>query len=208
MFNFPVMFNSLWLHGLQHARPHCPSPLFKACPTLCPLHQRCHPTISSVLLFSFPQSFPASGTFPMNRLFTSHHQNTVASASASVLARSIPSWFPIRLTDLISLLSKGLSGVYSIITIRRHRFLDSAFFMVQLSQLYVTTGKTIALTIQTFLDRVLCLLFNTPSTFVIDFLPRNNHLLISLLQSPSTVILETKKKSVTNSTFSLIFVFK
>ena len=78
----------------------------------------------------------------------------------------------------------------------------SAFFMVQLSQLYVTTGKTIALTIQTFVSRVTSLLFNTLSRLVIAFLPRSNRLLISWLQSPSAVILEPKKReSVTTSTF-------
>ena len=79
----------------------------------------------------------------------------------------------------------------------------SAFFMVQLSQPYVTTGKTIALTIWTFVGRVMSLLFNTPSRFVRAFLPRSNCLLISWLQTPSTVILEPKKRnSVTTSTFS------
>ena len=78
----------------------------------------------------------------------------------------------------------------------------SAFLMVQLSQLYVTTGKTMALTIQTFVSRVMSLLFNTLSRFVIAFLPRSNRLLISWLQSPSAVILEPKqRKSVTTSTF-------
>ena len=79
----------------------------------------------------------------------------------------------------------------------------SAFFMVQLSQLYVTTGKTIALTIQTLVSRVMSLLFNTLSRFVMAFLPRSNHLLVSWLQSPSTVIIESKKKkSVITFTFS------
>ena len=78
----------------------------------------------------------------------------------------------------------------------------SAFFVVQLSQPYMTTGKTIALTIQTFVSRVMSLLFNILSKFIIAFLPRSNHL-ISWLQSPSTVILEyKKKKSVTSFTFS------
>ena len=79
----------------------------------------------------------------------------------------------------------------------------SAFFMVQLSQLYMTTGKTIALTIWTFVSRVMSLLFNTLSRFVIAFLPRSSHLLISQLQSPSAEILEPKKRNfVTTSTFS------
>ena len=79
----------------------------------------------------------------------------------------------------------------------------SAFFTVQLSQPYMTTGKTIALTIRTFVSRVTSLLFNTLSRFVIAFLPRSNHLLIPWLQSPSAVILEPKnRKPVTTSTFS------
>ena len=79
----------------------------------------------------------------------------------------------------------------------------SAFFIVQLSHPYMTLGKTIALTIQSFVGKVVCLLFNTVSRFVVAFLPRSNCLLISWLQSPSTVILESKKrKSVTVSTFS------
>ena len=86
----------------------------------------------------------------------------------------------------------------------------SAFFTVQLSQPYVTTGKTIiALTVWTFVSRVMSLLFNTLSKFVIAFLPRSNRLLISWLQSPSTVILQTKKrKLVTVSPFPLLFAMK
>ena len=77
------------------------------------------------------------------------------------------------------------------------------FFIVQLSQLYVTTGKTIILTIQTSVGRVMSLLFNTLSKFAVAFLPKSKCLLISWPQSPSTVILEPKKrKSVTTSTFS------
>ena len=83
----------------------------------------------------------------------------------------------------------------------------SAFFTVQLSQLYMNPGKTIALTIQTFVGRVMSLLFNTLSRFVIAFLPRSNHLLISWLQSPSAVILEPKKRKVA-STLSLLFAMK
>ena len=82
-------------------------------------------------------------------------------------------------------------------------FQCSAFFMVQLSHLYMTTGKTIALTIQTYVGKVICLVFNMLSMFVIVFLPRSKRLLISWLQSPSAVILEPKKrKSVTISIVS------
>ena len=114
-------------HGLQHTRPPCPSPSPKVCPSSCPLHQWCHLVISSsgALFSSCPQSFRASGTFPVDQLFASGDQNTGASASASVLLpMSIQGWFPLRLTGLISLLSKGLSGVFSSTTVRRHRFIS------------------------------------------------------------------------------------
>ena len=89
----------------------CPSPSPWVCPSLCPLHWWCHPTISSsVTLFSFwLQSFQATGSFPMSKLFTSGGQSIGASASASVFPVSIQGWFPLRLTDLFSLLSRGLS---------------------------------------------------------------------------------------------------
>ena len=123
LFSHPVMSDSLWPHGLQHTRPLCPSPSPQICPISCPLHRWCHPAISSSdTLFSFcPQSFPASGTFPMSWLFTSDDQNTGVSASESELSTSIQSWFPLRLTFSISL-SKGLSGVFSSTTIQRHQF--------------------------------------------------------------------------------------
>ena len=99
------------------------------------------------------------------------------------------------------LLSRGLSRVFSRTTVRKH----SAFFMIQLSDPYKTTGKTIALTIQTFVGKVMSLVCNMLSGFVMAFLPRSKRLLISRLQSPSTVILEPKKiKSVTVSIFPLI----
>ena len=123
---------------------------------------------SSATLFSFClQSFPASESFPMSRLFSNEsalcytRQSTDASASASVLPMSIQSWFPLGLTDLISLQSKGT--LKSLLQPRNSKALIlqcSAFFMVQLSHLYVTTRKTISLTIQTFVDKVMSLLFN------------------------------------------------
>ena len=114
--------NSSWPYGLQHARPPCPSPSPSVCP--CPLNLWCHPTISSsVTLFSFHlQSLPASGSCPMSQLFTSGGQSIGASASAWVLPKSIQSWFPLRLTGLISLQSKGLSRVFSNTTVQTHLF--------------------------------------------------------------------------------------
>ena len=122
LFSYPVMSNSLQPHGLQHARPSCPSPSPKVCPSSCPWHRWCHPAISfsDALFSSYPQSFPASGTFKMSQLFSLGDQNT--SPSASVLPMNIQGWFPLRLTGLISLQSKRLSGVFSSTTVWRHQF--------------------------------------------------------------------------------------
>ena len=106
---------------------------------------------------SWPQSFPASGSFQMSRLFASGGQNIGTSTSASVFPMNIQDWFPLGLTSLISLLSKGLllqhhDSKASIVQ-------RSTFLMVQLSHPYMTTGKTIALTRQTFVIKVMSLLF-------------------------------------------------
>ena len=126
LFIRPVVSASLWTHGLQHARPFCPSPSPRVCPSSCSLYWWCRPAISSSdALFSFClQSFPASVTFPVSHLFTSDDQNTGASASASILPVNIQGLSPLRLTGLISLLSKGLSGVFSGTTDERHQFLS------------------------------------------------------------------------------------
>ena len=161
------------------------------CSNSCPLSQWCHPTIlSSVAPFSCPQSFPAKGSFTMSRLFASDGQTIRALASASVLPMSIQDWFPLGLTGLISLLSKGLSRVFSNTSLKASLRCSAFFIVVQLSQPYMTTGKTIALTIWTFVGKVMSLCFNTLFMFGIAFLLRNKRLLISWLQSPSAVILE------------------
>ena len=118
------MSSSPWPHGLQHARLPCPSPSLRICSNSCLLSQWCHPAISSSdTLFSFcSQSFPASGTFPMSRLSSLDEENTGVSTSASVLTTSIQGWFPLRLTGLISLLFKGLWGIFFSTIVRRHRF--------------------------------------------------------------------------------------
>ena len=137
------------------------------------------------------QSFSVSRSFPMSWLFTLGGHNNGASASASVLPMNIQGWFSSGLTGVIFLQSRGLSRVFSNTTVRKR----SALFMVQLSHPYMTNGKTIALTRQTF---VMPLLFNMLSRFVMTFLPRIKYLLILWLQSLSAVILEPKKiKSVT-----------
>ena len=134
----------------------------------------------------------------MNQLFASGDPNTGASALASVLPMNIQDWFPLGLTGLISLQSKGLSRIYSNTTIQSINSLE-----ILLLHPYTTTGKTIALTIQTFVCKVMSLHFNMLSRFVIVFLPRTKHLLISWLKSPSAVIWDPKKiKSITVSTVS------
>ena len=145
------MSDSLWSRGLQHARLLCPSLSPRVCSNWCPLSQWCHPTISSsVTPFSTcPQFFPASGSFPMSQLFTSGGQGIGASASASILPMNTRDWFPLELSGWISLQSKGLSRVFSGTTVQKHQF-----FSTQLSS-YMTTGKTIALNMWTFVGKVM-----------------------------------------------------
>ena len=109
-------------NGLEHTRPPCPSSSPGVCSNSCPLSRWCHPTISSsVVLFSFcPQSFPASGSFPMSWLFASGSQSI--GVSASVLPRNIQGWFPLGWTSWISLQSKGLSRIFSNTTVQKCQF--------------------------------------------------------------------------------------
>ena len=125
------MSDALQPHGLQHTSLPCPSLYPRVCSNSCPLSWWGHPTTSSsVTPFSCPQSFPASGSFPMNRLFQwviSLLQSYFAlpkyiGTSASVLPMNIQGWFPLGLTGWISLLSKGLSRVFSSTTVQRHQF--------------------------------------------------------------------------------------
>ena len=134
------------------------------------------------------QSLAISRSSAKSWLFTSSGQNTGASASASVLPMNIQDWFPLGLNGLISLQSKRLSRVFSSTTVEKYQLSSIlTLFMGQLSHLYMTTGKTIALTIWTFFDKVMSLLFNMLPRFAIAFLPRSKHLLISRLQSLSIV---------------------
>ena len=148
--------------GLQHARLSCPSPTHVAYSNLCPSSRWCHPTISfSVVPFSSClQSFPASGSFPMNQFFASSGQYIGVSASASVLPMNIQDWFPLGWTGWISLQSKGISSLSQHYRSKASIFWCSAFFIVPTVTPCMTTGKTIALTSQTFVGRVMSLLFN------------------------------------------------
>ena len=120
-FSGSVVSDSLWPHGLQHARSNCPSPIPGVCSNSCPLSRWCHPTISSSLIpfCSRLQSFPASGLYPF---FASGGQSIGASDSASVLPMNIQDWFPLGWTGWISLQSKGLSRVFSNTTVQKHQF--------------------------------------------------------------------------------------
>ena len=125
-FSRSVVSNSLWPHGLQHARLPCPSPTPRAYSNSCPSSQWCHPTISSSVmpLSSCLQSFPASGSFPVNQFFPSCGQSIGVSASASVLPMNIQDWFSLGWTGQISLQSKGLSGVFSNTTVQKSSVLS------------------------------------------------------------------------------------
>ena len=135
----------------------------------------------------------SASVLPVNWLFTSGGQSIRASASASVLPMNIQGGFPLRLTGLISLNYRGLSRVLQHHCSKAPVLQRSAFFMVQLSHPYMTTGKMTALIIWTFVGKVMFLLFNILYRFFIAFLPRSKCLLILWLQSPSTVILGPRK---------------
>ena len=193
-------------HGLQHVMLPCPSLSPRVHLNSCSVSQWCHSTISSsVTPFSpCPQSFPASRSFPMSWLFSSGGQSIGTSASASVLPINIQSWFPLGLTGLIFLPSEGLSRAFSNTTVGNHQFFSSHLFFYGATLTSIHDyWKNQAFTRWTFVSKVMSLLFNMLSSLVIAFLPRSKHLLISWLQSLSTVILESKKiKSVTVSIVS------
>ena len=166
-------------HGLQHARLPDPLPSPGACSNSYPLSRWCHPiTSSSVVPFSSClQVFPASGFFLMSQFFTSVGQSIGAFSFSPSKEYSGLISFRMDQLDLLAVQGtlKSLLQHSSKASILR----CSAFFIVQLSHPYLTTGKTIALTRWTFVGKVMSLLFNKLSRFVIAFLPRSKHLLIS-----------------------------
>ena len=177
-FSYSVMSDSLQPQEPQQARPPCPSPTPGVHSDSRTSSQWCHPTIScSVIPFpSCPHSFPASGSFPMSQLFPSGGQNIEVSASTSV-PMNTQDWSPLGWTGWISLQSKGLARVFSNTTVQKHQFFG-AQLSSQSNSPYMTTGKTIALTRQIFVGKVMSLLFNMLSRLVITFLPRSKHFLI------------------------------
>ena len=123
-FSHSLVSDYLWPHGLQQARPTCPSPTPRAYSNSCPSSRWCHPSTSSsvVPFFSCLQSFPASRLFPKSQFFASGGQSIGVSASASVLSVNIQDWFLLGWTGWSSLQSKGLSRVFAITAVQKHQF--------------------------------------------------------------------------------------
>ena len=144
-FSRSVMSDSLWHHGLQHARLPCPSPTPRACSNSCSLSKWCHPTISSsvVPFSSCLQSFPALGSFPMNQFFASGGQSIGVSASTSVLPINIQDWFPLGLTGWISLQPRHSQKSSPTPQFKSINSLALSLLYGPTSHLYMTTGKTI-----------------------------------------------------------------
>ena len=190
------MSDYLQPHGLQHTRLPYPSPTPRVYSNSCPSSQWCHSTISSsVVPFLFqPSIFPSIRVFSNESVLHirwSKYWSFSFSISPSNEYSGLIS-FRVDWLDLLAVqgtLKSLLRHCSSKASILQH----SAFFMIQLSHSYMTTGKTIALTRRTFVSRVMSLLFNMQSRLVIAFLPRGKHLLISWLQSASAVIWEPKK---------------
>ena len=179
------MSDSLLPHGLQHTKLPCPSPIPGACSNSSPLSWWCHPTnASSVIpLSSRLQYFPVSGSFPMRQFFPKYRRFSPSNEYSGLISFMMD-WF-----DVFQ--SKGLSRVFSNTTVQKNQL-----FSTQVSLLrhpYMTTGKNIALTRWTVVGKVISLLFNMLSRFVITLFPRSKYLLISWQQLPFTVILELKK---------------
>ena len=160
---------------MQHVRLPCPSLSPGVCLNSCPLSQWCH------LILHLP-------LFSVSWLFTWRAQGIEVSASAPILPVNIQGWFPLGLINLISFLFKGYSKVFSNTIVWKQQFFGTQPSLCSNSYPYVTTGKkaTIALTIRSFVSKVMSLLFNTHSRFVIPFLPRNKRLLISWLLTVHT----------------------
>ena len=147
-FSYSVMSNSSRSHELQHARPPCPSPTPRVHPNPCPLSRQCHRTISSsvVPFSSCPQSFPASGSFRMSQLFTSDGQRIGVSASTSVLPMNTRDQCHLGWTGGSPCSPRDYQSLFQHHSSKASILRCSAFFTVQLSHPYMTTGKTIALT--------------------------------------------------------------
>ena len=177
------MSDSLWPHGLQQNRLLCPSLSPIAWSNSCPLSQWCH-QISHPLLPSSTPAFNLSQNRSLFQLVGSLYQEAKVlelelQLQHQSFSMNIQSRFPLGLTGLISLLSKGLSRVFSSTTIPKHQFFGTQPSLWSSSNPDMTSGKTIDLTIWNFVGKVMSLLFNMLSRFVVAFLPRIKCLLIS-----------------------------
>ena len=194
-FSCSIMSHSSWPHELQHTRPPCPSPTPRVHSDSRPLNRWCHPAISSsvVPFSSYPQSLPASVFSNESTLCMRWPKSW--SFSFSIIPSKEHPWLISFRMDWLDLLA--VQGTFK--SLLQHHcskasiLWGSAFFIVQLSHPYMTTGKTIALTRWTLVGKVMSLLLNILSRLVITFLPSSKRLLISWLKSPSAVILEHKK---------------
>ena len=197
-FSNSVVSDTLRPHGLQHIRPPCPLPTPGVYSKSCPLSRGCHTIISSSVVPFSPrlQSFPASGSFFSNESDLRIRQPKYWSFSSNLIpSNEHPGLISFRMDWLALLAVQGtLKSLLQHHSSKASILQCSAFYIVQLSRPYMTTGKTIALTRQTFVDKVMSLLFNMLSRLVITFLPRSKCLLISWLQSPSAVILDPPQK--------------
>ena len=191
------MSDSLWSYRLQHAKPLCPSVSQRLLKLM--FNESMMPSNPLILHCPLLLLPSALGSFIMSWLLASGGQSIEASTSASVLPVNIQTWFPLGLTGLISLQSKGLSRVFSSTTVRKHQLLESVnssvlnLFHGPTLTSHITTRKIIALTIQTLVSKEIYLIFNMLLRFAIAFLPRSEYLLF-LAASPSAVILEPKKR--------------
>ena len=210
-FSRSVVSDSLWPHEPQHARSPCPSPMPGVHPNPCPSSWWCYPTISisvapspPALNLSQPQGlfnesalhirWPKYWSFSFNISPSNEHPGLIS--------------FSMDWLDLLEV-QGTLESLLQHHSSKALILLHSAFFIVQLSHPYMTTGKTIILTRRAFVGKVMSLLFNRLSRLIITFFPRSKRLLISWLQSPSAVILEPKKvKSATVSIVSPFFAMK
>ena len=176
-FSRSVVSDSLRPHELHHVRPPCPSPPPGVYSDSHPSSRWCHPAISSsvVAFSSCPQSLPASESFPVSQLFTSGGQSIGVSASASVLPMNTQGLisFSMDWLDLLAV-QETLKSLLQHYSSKASILRCSAFFTVQLSHPYMTTGKTIALTRRTSVGKEMSLLFSMLSRLVITFLPRSS----------------------------------